>query len=447
MLSSMQKNKKWLLPTIWISTIAFVGAGFVGWGSYNPSTNSSAIATVGDKEVSIKALQNEYSHLYSQYQQAFGKQFNKELADKLNLEKTAYDNVIQRYLLLNLSDDIGFSVSDEEVYLELLKVKAFQDKSGKFDRNIYKKVLKMNRTTPSDFEEQIKIDLKLQKVQDVYEAKLNQKTLENLNKLYFSQDKVSINIIDEKDIEVNVLDDELLKFYEKNKNNYMSDTTYKINIEKIIIGDNEKDSKKTALRKYLKLKKGNDKFTNTEIVTKDMLSLSNEQKDLVFASSIDTIIKPIKIGNEFVIYQLKEIIKPKPLSYEKVSQKIKQDLIASKKQEIVNKKVNDLLKEFKGKDIGYISKEEVLQIDNLNNEEVIALMKKISSSTNKVDFLKLDGKTVVFNITDTKLASYDKSKDKYIENTLKQIVNNETMTSIVKNLETKYEVISNYKVR
>jgi len=447
MLSSMQKNKKWLLPTIWISTIAFVGAGFVGWGSYNPSTSSSAIATVGDKEVSIKALQNEYSHLYSQYQQAFGKQFNKELADKLNLEKTAYDNVIQRYLLLNLSDDIGFSVSDEEVYLELLKVKAFQDKSGKFDRNIYKKVLKMNRTTPSDFEEQIKTDLKLQKVQDVYEAKLNQKTLENLNKLYFSQDKVSINIIDEKDIEVNVLDDELLKFYEKNKNNYMSDTTYKINIEKIIIGDNEKDSKKTALRKYLKLKKGNDKFTNTEIVTKDMLSLSNEQKDLVFASSIDTIIKPIKIGNEFVIYQLKEIIKPKPLSYEKVSQKIKQDLIASKKQEIVNKKVNDLLKEFKGKDIGYISKEEVLQIDNLNNEEVIALMKKISSSTNKVDFLKLDGKTVVFNITDTKLASYDKSKDKYIENTLKQIVNNETMTSIVKNLETKYEVISNYKVR
>ena len=34
MITWMQRHKKWLVITIWISTIAFVGAGFVGWGSY-----------------------------------------------------------------------------------------------------------------------------------------------------------------------------------------------------------------------------------------------------------------------------------------------------------------------------------------------------------------------------------------------------------------------------
>ncbi len=32
MITWMQRHKKWLVITIWISTIAFVGAGFVGWG-------------------------------------------------------------------------------------------------------------------------------------------------------------------------------------------------------------------------------------------------------------------------------------------------------------------------------------------------------------------------------------------------------------------------------
>jgi len=446
MISSMQKNKKWLLPTIWISTIAFVGAGFVGWGSYSPSTSSSGIATVGSKEVSMKALQSEYSNLYSQYQQTFGKQFNKELAEKLNLEGTAYNNVIQRYLLLNLSDDIGFTVSDEEIYSELLNVKAFF-KDGKFDNATYRNVLKQNRTTPNDFEEQVKIDLKLRKVQDVYNSEINKNTLENLNKLYFAQDKISINIINNKDIKVEVNEAELKKYYEENKNNYMSDTTYKINIEKIAITGTQKDSKKTALRKYLKLKKGTEQFTTSKIVSSDIENLTSEQKDLLFKSSIDSILKPMKIANEFVIYQLKEIIKPKPLAYDIVANKIKEDLISSKIELAIKEKVNKLLNKFDGKDVGYINKESITVIPSLTPEDVTSLVKKVSSSINKTDFINLKDKTVVFNITDTKLASYDKNKDKYLEDTVKQIKNNEIMGSIVKNLESKYEVISNYKVK
>ena len=48
MIEWMQKHKKSLIPTIWISTIAFVGAGFVGWGAYDMNANrAGSIARVG----------------------------------------------------------------------------------------------------------------------------------------------------------------------------------------------------------------------------------------------------------------------------------------------------------------------------------------------------------------------------------------------------------------
>lgn len=54
MIGWMQKHKKYLIITIWISTIAFVGAGFVGWGSYSFSSTSNAVAVVGDRKISIE---------------------------------------------------------------------------------------------------------------------------------------------------------------------------------------------------------------------------------------------------------------------------------------------------------------------------------------------------------------------------------------------------------
>ena len=54
MITWMQKHKKYLVITIWISTIAFVGAGFVGWGAYKFGAAADAIATVGETKVTYE---------------------------------------------------------------------------------------------------------------------------------------------------------------------------------------------------------------------------------------------------------------------------------------------------------------------------------------------------------------------------------------------------------
>lgn len=96
MITWMQRHKKWLVITIWISTIAFVGAGFVGWGSYNYGSKGSVVATIGNKEINFEELNKEYSSLYGQYAQLFGDSFNQELAKQLRLEDIALSQLLQK---------------------------------------------------------------------------------------------------------------------------------------------------------------------------------------------------------------------------------------------------------------------------------------------------------------------------------------------------------------
>ena len=72
MIGFMQKHKKYFIITVWVSTIAFIGAGFVGWGNYNFSLTNNAVAIVGDTKISFEKMQREYGRLYSIYNQLMG---------------------------------------------------------------------------------------------------------------------------------------------------------------------------------------------------------------------------------------------------------------------------------------------------------------------------------------------------------------------------------------
>ena len=445
MITWMQKHKSWLVITIWISTIAFVGAGFVGWGSYDISKSAGSVATVGSKKIEMKDLQSEYSNLYSQYEQMFGQTFNKELADKLKLEETAYNNLVQKYLLLNLAEEFGLMATDKQVAQELVKISSFIIE-GKFDKATYVKVLKQNRTNPTDFEAQIKKDLTIQKLTKIYASTINQESIKNINKLFFASDKISINIIDNSKTIVKVNDTDMKKYWEANKDKYKSVKQYKINIEKIAINGDAKKSKKTALKKYLSLKKANSKFTTTEFINDSTTYLQKEDLDKIITSKIGTILKPIKIKDNYIVVQLIQIIKPQTLAFADVKSEVEIDYVNKAKQDKLQEKVNALIKNFKGKDIGYITKEANTMIAGLSPKEVTDLVSSVFASKVLINSINLGSKTVVYKILDTKLATYDAKKDTYLEETILKIKDQETISKLIDKLRLKYTVTSNMQV-
>jgi len=443
MITWMQRHKKWLIITIWISTIAFVGAGFVGWGSYDYGKSNSTVAIVGDKEIPLTQLQSEYSALYSQYQQMFGENFNQELAKQLKLEDAAMQRIIQKYLLLNYADELGLATTDKEVAQELVKINAFL-KDGKFDKNSYMSVLKQNKRSVQEFEKQIKQDLLAAKVQKIFNLPLSTNEIKNIGSLIYAQDRVSIKILNSKDIKVVPSNSDLKTYWDTNKNNYKSDEGFKISYTKIAnVEDKDKKAmRKVALKKYLKLKKGGEKFEITQTIYYSSNFLPKDDFDKVITSKNGTILKPIyKDGNYYVIKLISKI-KPTILPFDKVILQVEADYISQKTAELLDEKAKNLLKDFKGVDLGFINRESIVKIDGLSLDETKEVLQKIVTSQNKLHYINLSDKVVLYKIADTELGSYHSKNDATIKASVEGIKNNYMTNELLKQLQNKYKTTS-----
>ena len=442
-ISWMQRHKKWLIVTIWISTIAFVGAGFVGWGSYNYGKSDGAVGVVGDKEIPLTDLQYEYGTLYSQYQSMFGGKFNQEMAKQMGLEQAALQRVVNKYLVLNYADELGLMTTDEEVAKEIVKIQAFF-KDGKFDKNTYLSVLKQNRRTASDFEAQLKQDLLVSKVQNIFNVKLEDNEIANVGALLFAEDKVSVKIIDGDSISVTPSLEDLTKYYEEKKNNYKSPKGYVISYTKIENeeGKDKKAMKKVALKQYLALKKSKEQFANTKTLYDDSTFVEKEDLNAIIKAKSSEVLKPIYKDNNYYVIRKDKNIEPQALPFKEVKSSINKDFIATKKAEELNKQAKEIAKNFNaGTDVGYISKNSSMSVKGLDINQASTLQEHIHSSNKPINFVNVgDNKVVVYKITDTKLNPYNEATKELVVSTINSYKGGAISNGLLEKLQNKYDV-------
>jgi len=165
---------------MWISTIAFIGAGFVGWGQYSYGEKATAVAKVGTIEISMRELQQSYSRLYNQYNQIFQGNFDEAQAKSMGLQKQAMQQLINQAMILNLAASLKLKTTDNELLHALMQEHAFY-KDGRFDKETYQKVLRQNNMNIQEFESDTRKSLLIQKTMALYAPKgvpLESKALE-----------------------------------------------------------------------------------------------------------------------------------------------------------------------------------------------------------------------------------------------------------------------------
>ncbi|AXX92622.1 peptidylprolyl isomerase [Malaciobacter molluscorum LMG 25693] len=480
MITWMQRHKKWLVITIWISTIAFVGAGFVGWGNYSFGKKGGTVAVVGDREISISEFQREYSSLYEQYARIFGEQFNKEMAEKLNLKDLAYKMAIEKNLILSYGDELGLTVTNEDIAKQLVKYKAFI-KDGKFDKSTYEKVLSRNGTTIKEFEDSLKRNILLEKIEKLFKITPSKTEIQALNQLLFLKDNVDIKILSMDDISVKLDQSAIKKFWEKNKVNYLSDTTYNISYafvdlqkgnyseeelrkyyenfktdfrkenDKIKSYEEAKDdvikaldikaTKKFALKEYIKYKKDEKKFTKNLVASENELPYG-ENNSLIIKSKVGSLKKPFFFGDKYVIVKLDKINSPKVLTFDKAQAQATQDYINNEKSLKLKALSKKELANFNGKNIGWVTKNLPVNIDGLSAVESSQFVNKLFTQEMKKGEIDLGSKVVLYKINDSKFANYDEKKDKIVERTISDLQNSELMNNLIKRLENRYEIQS-----
>lgn len=479
MITWMQRHKKWLVITIWISTIAFVGAGFVGWGSYNYGSKGGVVAKVGNKEVTVEDYSQEYNNLFQEYSRLFGDSFNKELAEQMGLKDIAFRQVLEKTLLLNFADSLNLETTDEDIARELVKYEMFL-KDGKFDKDTYIKVLNQNRMSPKEFEDSLKNSILFTKAQALFNVEATPTEIENISKLLFVEDDLKVKILDSEKMEVDVKEDGLKEFWEKNKTAYQSEKIYSLDIkeyeikasnpseedikeqfekfksdyrfedgklksfdearEDVIFDIDDKLAKKEALTLYLQLKKNEEKFDKTLSLEESKLFFTGENLDKVKELKKGEVLKPILEDKKYYIVKLNELKKEEPLSFEDAREFAVVDFTRELKLKKLEEESKKALENFEGNEVLAVNRESISKFTELSQEEAANFLNQLFASSDKKAIINIGTKAVVYEITASRLGKYDSSKDDSIKGLVDQIQSTELITNLLKKLETIYTI-------
>jgi len=180
-----------------------------------------------------------------------------------------------------------------------------------------------------------------------------------------------------------VNENELKKFWEKRKESYITKKSYKLSIIKVpvafikvdanetkefyklhkysytgtdgkilsfdaaknrVIQDLQfKKGKLSALKKYLALRNGKIKATDTIIVK---VNNSNFPQKILNRSNIGNILKPFKSNGEYIVAKLDKVNLPRPMTFQNAKNLVKQDYIKVLKDRYLSNSAKQALKAF-----------------------------------------------------------------------------------------------------
>ena len=479
MITWMQRHKKYLIVTIWISTIAFVGAGFVGWGQYSYGDKAGSVAKVGNIEITMGELQKSYSRLYAQYNQVFQGNFDEEKAKSFGLQSQALDQLTNQALILNLAESYDLTISDKELLKDLLSQEAFF-KDGKFNKSIYKETLSRSNLSTKEYEEDIKKQLLIQKVLALLPVEQSDGEAEIISTVMSIADKIEYKVLDDSNLSVDTSDGALKPFWEIRQHDFMSEVSYelkyikqekitkehseeKINSHylenrnhfkdeegkilakseahsKILDELNAKATKDMALRGYIAYKKrklSSDIEVNTAVVAQSTNPFNQETLDKIKKLSITSpFLKPVNVDGEYFTFELIKINPSMTKSFEEAKASILPLYISTTKREKLLEIAKNSQDTFKGLKTDFITNSSAAQITALSIEEGNEFLIQLFNSSSKVGSITLSsGKVILYNILEQKLLDNSNISD----DSIVKLKSNMFSAGLIKNLSARYK--------
>ena len=194
MLGIMRKYQQSILIKVvfCIIVLSFIGTIFLVWGRGGDKRGSGNFAAkVNGTKISFEAYEKNYYRLKGIYEQIYGRSLTPEMEKQLGVRKMALDSLIDNTLILKEAKRMGLDVNRDEISAEIAKIPAFQ-KNGVFDFDQYTQMLKANRMTPSNFEENMEEDMLVKKTRDKIKERATVSDQELLQAFKKQNDKIDL---------------------------------------------------------------------------------------------------------------------------------------------------------------------------------------------------------------------------------------------------------------
>jgi len=476
----MQKHNRYLVWTIWIATLAFIGAGFVGWGSYSFGSKAGNVAKVGTIEIPQTKLDFVYSSLYSQYNQVMQGTLDEAKAKEMGLLQQAFSQLETQTKLLNFAKDTGLIVSDEEVLQKLQAIRIFQ-KDGAFNKEIYDGYLRNQRLKAKFFEEVLREELIIQKTLSLLTIKSLPLEKEAILAAMNVGDKMAYKILTSNQVD-SIADETKIKAqWEIQKENFLTDPSYTLSIvwvptKDTLVADDEvkahfeanrfnytdasgkqlsfedaktsakkdlqiKNTKKTAQKTYIAFKKG--EHAADENITLDFGSpkLTQEVWKELKTKSIGDISKPKIIGDSYAVIKIENAISSRVKTYEEAKEEVTALYAKQAKKEALLALAKETLKNFdlNGSIVtNFVRFEENVNIEGLNDEESLQFLQKLFTSTKEKGIISVSDKVVVYTILEQKVMIADVNQTKSAMQTVNKLKQNMFESNLIKLLDKQY---------
>ena len=480
MISWMQKHNKYLVWTIWVATIAFIGAGFVGWGSYDFGAKAGNVAKVGSIEIPQSKLNMVYSDIYQQTNQMMQGKLDDKKAKEMGLVKRAFARLETQAKILNFAKDAGIIVSDNEVAIKLENIRSFQ-KDGVFSKEIYDGYLRSQRLKANVFEERLREEIIIQKTLGLLTVEGLPFEEETISAGMNVSDKLAYKVLTNEDLNFQIDEVKVKAYWEMQKENFLTTQTYALSIvwtesKETVVTDEEikthydtnsfnytnaegkqltfeeakvlatkdlkiKKTKKSAQKAYIAFKKG--KVDNSEKITLALndTTLSNDIWNTLREKSVGDILKPKVVADRYATVKIENVVLPKVKTFEEAKEEVTIRYAEQGKKEALLALAESTLKNFDQNDAiisDFVKLEENVNLKPLNNQESLQFLQKLFTSSKEKGIISVLDKVVVYNIMEQKLLPMDSNQTMLVKQTVNKLKESTFESNLIKMLTKKY---------
>lgn len=150
----------WFIVGLLIIPFAFFGIDQFTTSNANPE-----VASVGDRDITLREFQNAYNQRYQRLVQMLGDNFDPSTLDRDVMRQAVLEDMIQQEARLQYAQDQGWRVSDQALMQFLREIPAFQ-RDGQFSPEAYRELLAQQGMSPARYEQQLREGLRAEQLRN-----------------------------------------------------------------------------------------------------------------------------------------------------------------------------------------------------------------------------------------------------------------------------------------
>jgi len=219
MLDFLRKRKRSWIITFLLGVIIIVFVAFYG-GSKFQDSRLQDVAEVNGEIISQSEFAENYQRALDRYRELLKGSLTPEMLKSLNLKATLLEDLIQKRLALQEARKLGLTVTDDELASVIAKIPEFQV-AGHFNKERYLQLLRANKLTPEQFEEEQREQMTIQRLYGIILDSVQVTDAEIRDRYRFEQEKINLQFIRLPSSafvsEVKLTEEEIRKFYDRSK--------------------------------------------------------------------------------------------------------------------------------------------------------------------------------------------------------------------------------------